>query len=61
LHHSWDDYLYVCRDLVSAPDHMIPGARSAWQYAIDAALPDLLKRLDRSVLEIWACAAGIYR
>ena len=48
-------------DLVSAPDYMSPGARSAWQYAIDAAPPELLKRLDMGVLEIWACAADIYR
>ena len=48
-------------DLVGAPDYMSPGARAAWQYAIDAAPPELLKRLDMGVLEIWACAADIYR
>ena len=48
-------------DLIDAPDYMSPGARAAWQYAIAAAPPELLKRLDMSVLEVWACAADIYR
>ena len=48
-------------DLIDAPDYMSTGARAAWQYAIAAAPPELLKRLDMSVLEVWACAADIYR
>ncbi len=40
---------------------MTEGAKSAWRYALECAPPNLLKRLDMSVLEIWACAADLYR
>ena len=48
-------------DLVEPPDYMTEGAKSAWRYALECAPPQLLKRLDMSVLEIWACAADLYR
>lgn len=48
-------------DLVEPPDYMTEGAKSAWRYALECAPPNLLKRLDMSVLEIWACAADLYR
>ena len=48
-------------DLVAAPDYLSPGARAAWEYAIASAPPELLKRLDMSVLEVWACASDCYR
>ena len=48
-------------DLVEPPDYMTEGARSAWRYALECAPPHLLKRLDMSVLEVWACAADLYR
>ncbi|NBP41045.1 MAG: phage terminase small subunit P27 family [Betaproteobacteria bacterium] len=40
---------------------MPEGAKAAWRYALECAPPHLLKRLDMSVLEIWACAADLYR
>jgi P27 family predicted phage terminase small subunit len=48
-------------DLVEPPAYMPEGAKSAWRYALECAPPHLLKRLDMSVLEIWACAADLYR
>jgi phage terminase small subunit len=48
-------------DLVDPPDYMPEGAKAAWRYALECAPPHLLKRLDMSVLEIWACAADLYR
>jgi phage terminase small subunit len=48
-------------DLVELPDYMSDGAKSAWRYALDCAPPNLLKKLDMSVLEVWACAADLYR
>ena len=47
-------------DLVEPPDYMSDGAKSAWRYALECAPPHLLKRLDMSVLEVWACAADLY-
>jgi P27 family predicted phage terminase small subunit len=40
---------------------MTEGAKSAWRYTLECAPPHLLKRLDMSVLEVWACAADLYR
>ena len=48
-------------DLVEPPEYMTEGAKSAWRYALECAPPQLLRRLDMSVLEIWACAADLYR
>ena len=48
-------------ELVDPPDYMAEGAKSAWRYALQCAPPNLLKRLDMSVLEVWACAADLYR
>ena len=48
-------------ELVDPPDYMPEGAKSAWRYALECAPPHLLKRLDMSVLEVWACAADLYR
>jgi P27 family predicted phage terminase small subunit len=48
-------------DLVEPPEYMTEGAKSAWSYALECAPPQLLRRLDMSVLEIWACAADLYR
>ncbi len=48
-------------DLVEPPEYMPEGAKSAWRYALECAPPNLLKRLDMSVLEVWACAADLYR
>ena len=47
--------------LAEPPAYMNDGAQAAWRYAIECAPPNLLTRLDRSVLEIWACAADLYR
>ena len=48
-------------ELVEPPEYMSEGARSAWRYALECAPPHLLKKLDMSVLEVWACAADLYR
>ncbi len=48
-------------DLVDPPEYMPEGAKAAWRYALECAPPNLLKRLDMSVLEVWACAADLYR
>jgi len=48
-------------ELVDPPQYMSEGAQSAWRYALECAPPQLLKRLDMSVLEVWACAADLYR
>jgi P27 family predicted phage terminase small subunit len=48
-------------DLVEPPTYMTDGAKDAWRYAIDSAPQHLLRRLDMSVLEVWACAADLYR
>lgn len=48
-------------DLVDPPQYMSEGAKDAWRYAIENAPAHLLKRLDMSVLEVWACAADLYR
>src|SRR5262249_40173491 len=48
-------------DLVEPPAYMPDGAKDAWRYAIDSAPQHLLRRLDMSVLEAWACAADLYR
>jgi phage terminase small subunit len=47
--------------LVEPPDYMPEGGKAAWRYALECAPPHLLKKLDMSVLEIWACAADLYR
>lgn len=48
-------------DLSEPPEYMSEGAKVAWRYALECAPPQLLKRLDMSVLEVWACAADLYR
>ena len=48
-------------DLVDPPDDLPEGAKAAWRYALECAPPHLLRKLDMSVLEIWACAADLYR
>ncbi len=48
-------------DLVEPPDYMSEGAKAAWKFAIENSPPHLLKLLDMSVLETWACAADLYR
>jgi len=48
-------------DLVEPPDYMSEGAKLAWRYAIGSAPEHLLRRLDMSVLEVWSCAADLYR
>ena len=47
--------------LVEPPDYMPEGAKAAWRYALECAPPTLIRKLDMSVLEIWACAADLYR
>ena len=47
--------------LVEPPDYMPEGAQAAWRYALECAPPTLIRKLDMSVLEIWACAADLYR
>ncbi len=47
--------------LIEPPSYMSEGARSAWCYAIASAPPNLLKQVDMSVLEVWSCAADLYR
>ena len=48
-------------DLVEPPEYMAEGAKQAWRYAIESAPAHLLRRLDMSVLEVWSCAADLYR
>lgn len=48
-------------DLVEPPEYMSEGAKSAWRYALESAPPGLLKKLDMSILEVWASAADLYR
>jgi P27 family predicted phage terminase small subunit len=48
-------------ELVEPPDYMSDGAKSAWRYALECAPPGLLKKLDMSILEVWASAADLYR
>lgn len=48
-------------DLVEPPEYMTDGAKLAWRYAVESAPEHLLKRLDMSVLEVWSCAADLYR
>jgi phage terminase small subunit len=48
-------------DLVDPPDYMAEGAKQAWRYVIESAPAHLLRRLDMSVLEVWSCAADLYR
>ena len=48
-------------DLVEAPAHFSPEQRAAWDYAIANAPRGLLKRLDLSVLEVWAVACAAHR
>ena len=48
-------------DLVDPPEYMADGAQQAWRYAIESAPEHLLRRLDMSVLEVWSCAADLYR
>ena len=48
-------------DLVEPPEYMADGAKQAWRYAIESSPEHLLRRLDMSVLEVWACAADLYR
>ena len=48
-------------DLIEPPEYMTDGAKLAWRYAIESAPVHLLKRLDMSVLEVWSCAADLYR
>ncbi len=47
--------------LADPPAYMSVGAKAAWRYALECAPPNLLTRLDMSVLEVWACAADLYR
>ena len=47
--------------LAEAPEHLSPGAKSAWDYAVAHAPANLLTKLDLSILEVWACAADNYR
>jgi P27 family predicted phage terminase small subunit len=42
------------------PAHLSSGAQEAWRLAIRSAPPGLLRKLDGSILEIWACAADLY-
>ena len=48
-------------DLVDPPEYMTDGAKSAWHYALECAPVGLLKKLDMSILEVWANAADLYR
>ena len=48
-------------NLVDPPEYMADGAKQAWRYAIESAPEHLLRRLDMSVLEVWSCAADLYR
>lgn len=43
-------------ELMEPPAYMTEGAKSAWRYALECAPPQLLRRLDMSVLEVWAYA-----
>ena len=48
-------------DLVEAPEHFTLEQRAIWDYAIANAPRGLLKRLDLSVLEVWAVACAAHR
>ena len=48
-------------DLVEPPAYMSDGAKAAWRYALECAPPGLLRKLDMSILEVWASAADLYR
>lgn len=48
-------------DLVEPPEYMSEGAKAAWRYALECAPPGLLRKLDMSILEVWASAADLYR
>lgn len=48
-------------ELVEPPEYMSDGAKAAWRYALECAPPGLLKKLDMSILEVWASAADLYR
>ncbi len=48
-------------DLVEPPEYMTEGAKSAWRYALECSPPGLLRKLDMSILEVWASAADLYR
>jgi P27 family predicted phage terminase small subunit len=48
-------------DLIEPPEYMSEGAKAAWRYALESAPPGLLKKLDMSILEVWAQAADLYR
>ena len=57
-----DFFTYIPEGLlVEPPDYMPEGAKAAWRYALECAPPTLIRKLDMSVLEIWACAADLYR
>jgi P27 family predicted phage terminase small subunit len=47
--------------LTEPPAYMSEGAKAAWMYALKYAPPNLLTSIDMSVLEVWACAASLYR
>lgn len=48
-------------DLMESPSHLNDEQREVWEYAIANAPKGLLKRLDRSVLEVWVRAYVFYR
>ncbi len=46
--------------LIEPPAYLSDGAKEAWHAAVRAAPPGLLRTLDGSILEVWACAADLY-
>lgn len=46
--------------LIEPPAYLSDGAKEAWRAAVHAAPPGLLRTLDGSILEVWACAADLY-
>jgi len=48
-------------DLKDCPDWFNPQQRQVWDYAIENAPAGLLKKLDRSILVVWAVAEQVHR
>ncbi len=48
-------------DLGEPPDHLSEGAKHAWRQAVRCAPPNLLRELDAAILEVWCCAAALFR
>lgn len=48
-------------DLAEAPEWLSDDQRANWSYALEHAPPGLLKRIDQSILAVWAVAVDLHR